>query len=348
MNGTPSYVSERIDRIITDKKVIIGNIVLPSDIDRDEYVAFSLKTKTVCVRARGAFFRNCPIATMFYGQDDIIASAFSYPENTVDLGTQVICITPDNSSLPIVIGVLPFTQSMTSRLDEEGQFKVERNTSDGSYVVDCRREGVINIVSRNINGEGAEINISCTNADSNAGQTEVDGELVKIYPAQITLTSDNLIYEADDYLLTFQNSMAWVCENDNIDELATKCFYRKGQGFAYLDEFGNYARWGKDVAGQNQELEIDCRGLTWIKADTQMVINAPEIYLGDKEDTNVQFEPMVLGDQLVDVLSSLCDAINQITVPTAMGTSGVPLNVASFTQIKNQLNDILSQKSKLE
>ena len=344
-----NIISDRIENLISNKSVIIGNVVIPSDMPRDEYVAFALKTKTVCLRARGAFFRNCPIASLFYGQDDIIASSFIFPNNPVDLGTQVICVTPDNSSVPIIIGVLPIGRSMQSKLDAEGQFKIERNTPDGSYIVDCRQDGVISIMSRNINGEGAEINISCTNADSNAGKTYVDGELTEIYPAQITLTSDTQVQECENYLLTFQTSMAWICENNLIDDKATKCWYRKERGLGYLDEFGNNIRLGLDPVGlTDQHLEIDCRGLTWIKADTQMVINSPEIYLGDKDDTNIQFEPMVLGDQLVDVLSSLCDAINQITVPTAMGTSGVPLNLASFTQIKNQLNAILSQKSKLE
>ncbi len=165
MAGDNQYVQERIENLITSKGVIIGNVVIPSDVDRDEYVAFSLKTKTVCVRARGAFFRNCPIASMFYGQDDIIASSLSFPLNTVDLGTQVICVTPDNSSVPIIIGALPFQRSMQSRLEEEGQFKIERNTSDGSYIVDCRPEGVISISKHNINGDGSEINRTCKNED---------------------------------------------------------------------------------------------------------------------------------------------------------------------------------------
>ena len=145
------YITDRLQNIVSTKSVIIGNVAIPSDVDRDEYVAFSLKTKTVCIRVNGAFFRNCPIASLFYGQDDIISSTLSYPENSVDLGTQVVCVTPDNSSIPIIIGALPFARSMQSRLDEEGQFKIERNTSDGSYSVDCRRDGVLNIQTHNIN-----------------------------------------------------------------------------------------------------------------------------------------------------------------------------------------------------
>lgn len=59
-------------------------------------------------------------------------------------------------------------------------------------------------------------------------------------------------------------------------------------------------------------------------------------------------EAMVLGDTLKDLLNDTLDAIMQITVGTAVGTSSVPINVASFVQIKAKLNTMLSKKSKLK
>lgn len=40
-------------------------------------------------------------------------------------------------------------------------------------------------------------------------------------------------------------------------------------------------------------------------------------------------------------LSDLCDAICALTVTTAVGPSGAPINVAQFKQIKEELNDFL-------
>lgn len=49
----------------------------------------------------------------------------------------------------------------------------------------------------------------------------------------------------------------------------------------------------------------------------------------------------IQSENLASVLSSLIDAICSITVPTATGPSGVPINSATFTTIKNRLLKIL-------
>jgi hypothetical protein len=54
-------------------------------------------------------------------------------------------------------------------------------------------------------------------------------------------------------------------------------------------------------------------------------------------------EKSVLGETLKSKLEELIDAVKAITVPTAMGTSGTPLNSSAFDQIKNSLDDILSE-----
>lgn len=44
---------------------------------------------------------------------------------------------------------------------------------------------------------------------------------------------------------------------------------------------------------------------------------------------------------LLKTLSDLCDALARLTVPTAVGPSGVPVNAADFTAIKNELKQYL-------
>ena len=54
-------------------------------------------------------------------------------------------------------------------------------------------------------------------------------------------------------------------------------------------------------------------------------------------------EPVVLGAALVSTIKTLTALIRGITVPTAWGPSGPPLNSAQFTiQVDNQLDSILS------
>jgi hypothetical protein len=47
------------------------------------------------------------------------------------------------------------------------------------------------------------------------------------------------------------------------------------------------------------------------------------------------------GESLKSLLSDLIDAIEAITVPTGTGPSGVPINSAQFTAIKNRLTNFL-------
>lgn len=75
-----------------------------------------------------------------------------------------------------------------------------------------------------------------------------------------------------------------------------------------------------------------------IKKDTIQIVS-PKIILGKGE------EPLVLGDTLKSVLEDLINAIGKITVPTAMGPSGVPINAPQFQKISKSLNKILSKLS---
>lgn len=99
----------------------------------------------------------------------------------------------------------------------------------------------------------------------------------------------------------------------------------------------NYRQWINDATN---EYVID-------------VLNNGKIKFGDKNVT----EPVLLGNKTKTLLEDLCDkatdactAAAQITVPTPAGTSGPPINAASFTQlavdfatIKGQLGTLLSQ-----
>jgi hypothetical protein len=58
-------------------------------------------------------------------------------------------------------------------------------------------------------------------------------------------------------------------------------------------------------------------------------------------------EAGALGDTLKSLLDQTLTQIALITVPTGVGPSGTPLNSAAFSQIKSQLQSILSQTVKV-
>ena len=50
------------------KTVFIGNVVIPTDVNRDEYVKYAIKTNTVCVMTdAGDFLKNCPLSSSTVG-----------------------------------------------------------------------------------------------------------------------------------------------------------------------------------------------------------------------------------------------------------------------------------------
>lgn len=67
-----------------------------------------------------------------------------------------------------------------------------------------------------------------------------------------------------------------------------------------------------------------------------LTISTTELKITDKGFT------LNRGDSgLLKTLTELCDAISKLTVTTAVGASGIPINVADFTKIKQDLTNYL-------
>ena len=63
---------------------------------------------------------------------------------------------------------------------------------------------------------------------------------------------------------------------------------------------------------------------------------------------SVDLEPMVKGQQLVDILSELIDTIGAMQFLTPSGPSALgPVNSPDFGKVKSKLNSILSQRTQL-
>lgn len=90
------------------------------------------------------------------------------------------------------------------------------------------------------------------------------------------------------------------------------------------------------VTGHSGTFTIDSGGKIKIGSDDGVEIKAGVDSL----------EKMVLGETLKGLLEGLIDAITALTVPTAVGPSGTPINAADFMQIKADLANMLSDKNK--
>lgn len=115
------------------------------------------------------------------------------------------------------------------------------------------------------------------------------------------------------------------------DEISILTFNRDGL-FQYLDRYENQIF----IDGENGEGVIKLNEKLTLDAGTEILIG---------EDAT---EPAVLGDKLISKLEGILDGIIALTVPTAMGPSGTPVNAGTFTAIKNQLAEIKSTLVKIE
>lgn len=141
-----------------------------------------------------------------------------------------------------------------------------------------------------------------------ASSRKVDGDVVRL------ISRDKIQMDARklDVQLTgdFEISL-----NNGLEELVN--ISGSGGGFRIFDRVGN-------EFVQNED-------------HTQIVTHRFDVGQGT--------EPMVLGNTLVGLLNELIEAILNLTVLTPSGASGTPVNAATFTSIKNKLEEILSKVS---
>jgi hypothetical protein len=115
---------------------------------------------------------------------------------------------------------------------------------------------------------------------------------------------------------------------------AEMIFYsKKNYGFISDGAMSIDNRLGMDVSvGANINVVTNDR-------DVVFYTGKGSIFLG-----NTELEPLVKGQQLINILSELIDAITSQTFLTPSGpTAEGPVNVADFGNIKSRLNDILSK-----
>ena len=209
----------------------------------------------------------------------------------------------------------PMIVSLVERYDEgttlaEHQFKIVREFKGGHVEISGRGDSGDLFISAVNDGEvGGNINISTTN---------------KSKSAQLNLfTQGNVNVEAIGTVnLKATDSFNVTVKNGAIDDKQMTLSYIKGQGLDYKDEFDNEIHTNKDKIQIKAVKEVD---------------------LGEGK------EAMILGDTAKQFISDLIDQIKLITVPTAFGPSGTPINAPAIASlVATSLEKILSTYSKTD
>jgi len=167
------------------KGVMIGNVVIPTDVERERYVSYAIRTNTVCViTADGDFMKNCPVVMNFCGYNDGWFNTMEYPNNSFELGTQVVLLNLTEHDIPVVVGCLNPRQSTTT-LNEEFQFNISRKYEldkvSGSVTIEGKGlSGVLNLLVKSSEESGGKINI-CSKNEHESGEIILRTNNFKIY-----------------------------------------------------------------------------------------------------------------------------------------------------------------------
>ncbi len=142
--------------------VLVGFVIIPSIIDRAEYIKNVYKNNTINVRTEdGNILRNVLVARG-------VIQDIEFPLDTKDVGSLVILNNVPKHNKLVVVGVLDVKQSI-NKITAERQFRLQKIGNDGYVDIGGDADGKrINIsVNSEVSGEG-EINMNIINPDDTA------------------------------------------------------------------------------------------------------------------------------------------------------------------------------------
>ena len=363
----------------------VGYIVVPPEMGLDDYIEDCYRTHTVTLwGGRGYGYFNCVHVTSNVMQE--IQFPENPEEN--NRGSAVIWIKDENSGLPVIVGVLLNQSDILLQETNQFRLKRCINDKRAIEVfLDAKSASMfVNITGDSDDSADLNIKITSDNKDSvinvySDGDINVSaGQNVKVESAEsidVAVKEDGLrkthihLGVNEGITATIQKKIGISITDDDREEKTT-IVYEQDKGLAYDDEFDNHV----SVEDGKVKLKVaeDKAEFTYEKGDgftykdehnNEITCKNGEVNITSQKVThNSGSEPMVLGDTLKNLLDNLCQQVNDlctaamaITVTCGMpgSPSTPPVNAARFGAIQGQVNSIkgqlqnaLSQKSKLE
>lgn len=157
-----------------------GFIIIPEQIDRQEYIDFAKATQQVTIlTSDGNYIPD--VFILNHVMDELV-----YPDSFRELGSQVLFVVMPYDSKPIIIGTLP--KQGGSRFIGEGEFNIKRSVGDSVVEISGSAKGDLNIVL-NTNFK-ANLNVKCYGSESLIN-IETDGKTQIKASENVTVQSFN-------------------------------------------------------------------------------------------------------------------------------------------------------------
>lgn len=306
-----------------------GWIALPSGATRADAIQTALRTGRVCLLTNDGGFHKQVLC------DTTILNQLTFPNNFQGKGSCVVWVNIPVYNKIIIVGLLQAPDGGSIYREYEYQYG-RTDLSASSTISGSGAQGRL-LLSTSKLGHGSLIELSATNTIPSADVTDVADSTIKFKVngkileeiagyKKSNITQSTLLEIESGQIDTLKTTIRADRESVlisivNDEENVVNLQYKKDEGLTYKDQYEN-----------------------------EIIANETNIQVKGKEAVNLGdgAEPVVLGDTLKKTLEDLITAIKAITVPTAMGPSGTPINFAQFDSINAQLSNILSQYSKTD
>jgi len=280
-----------------------GNIIIPSDIDRDDYIKYVYQTgELFIITPSGEVIKDARVSKE-------VLQCIDFPNNPEDTGTLVCWVNIPILNQCMILGTLLNLGEMYSYKEYEKVRDLQGKTKD-------------NHITEVWNSQNPQALLDVYFAGDVDEEDEDSGIIHKARSskhASSLILNCNGISKIASTLKTeiFSDEEILLQIGEEEDQVLKLTLDVKGN-LKYIDKFEN-------------EISIDG------ESGDVLIHGTNSIKLGKDAE-----EPAVLGDTLAKLLDDIINAIKTITVPTALGPSGVPVNNPQFITIQNQINNIKS------
>lgn len=314
----------------------VGFIVIPENVsDMGAYVEQCYRSNEVTLAGDGyGVMSHVKVV-------DGVMERIKFPNNDKGKGSLVMWVRESFYNRPIVVGVL----SDGNTPSEQGAGQGTQTQDYGGISISVLQDAMNGLLQLYACGNSAKpVKVLIKAAGSDEDDVEIQssnkiGAVSKVFSVESTESFIVKINNGEQEIITIEGDEEKLHFKDyNGNELMINNLEDEEQELKkYIelkDTFGRLIHFDEEKAQYHDEL------------GNEALFNQDNIqFRCNKFNLGEGAEPMVLGNTLKNLLEQLCSAINAITVPTAHGPSGTPLNSAQISAISGKLSTILSHLS---
>lgn len=355
------------------QSVGLARVIVPSDVDRDQYVADCYRTGRIDLydENQGTYLKQC------YATNEVLAN-LKFPRGVGDIGDPVVWVAqPTIFNRPMVIGTFPSGDRM--RLGTDQTIEIHKEWDKGYVDVTAdAKDGSLNVVVHGQEKSGGTVRVSVLGDEDSILEVKTDGLVSVESGKELRVRS----YEKIDMQLENPENLDQtgvivtkdgvdVAANYSVDEEdAEKVNYTKvhidKDGMSceeYFCEDDDVTKYNVDINKESFTAKSAIKGdevqFTHTITDEEYRIEFKDVIFSLKEklavlqqgeDTKIELKDGKVaiinsGTGMNDILSLLVDTIEKLTVATSMGPSGTPLppTIQATTQLKQKLNQFFNE-----